>query len=954
MEKSDYTPIDPEFFQAAFSGVANTTNKEELSPVARVICEEHDDLSRRLDRSGIQESCSVRNVLKTRALSQLLFAEDGELNLAAVKEAIDVLNKHMHSLGPERELDTPRNQHLLNVLRLIYSKKEVQAAIKAITTPYQNRTAEQLIRETLKLSPHIPIKDIHARQACLSAWMCMLRQNVGSCFATAPAIVVHEEQPLQMLLDLQELLSTGRLNRVYGGVEFSAPLSVSWGAGDIKKVVDLTQECILCSPGLTNALVAAQVISDTFSADEQKDACKHLFEKVAPTLGRFAAVSDVIKAIILDQCGLTAKDLEEALLKEKAEKSSLMMTMGGTSGKSKRFALFEQRLQIAETEFKQLADNPLLKSWEFTLASFSESKADFTRWNLYASLGLRPEEKGGLGECLYNYLKQKVEEYNQKAQEMHEDYERAYVRLKYAEGRLNNASTEKEIQWMRAEYQSSRNEFYTLEEIRNDYNRKAQRFGNMFDGLMNEYDDLFFKYFQEVYDADLHDINAGPYDDSPAGFRLVYKYGRRNSSQWAFINDQYEFIECLSQFFSNTEIEIASHDAFHDIEHDLSQIVSALIKHVRTQEFLETAFDRMALAHQTRPIKDPLNHLDQIDKKPWVYTSGGTMNNLVSAYWGRDAKPTSVERWVENPMELFVFFVDTLKLSPLKNRDLFIKAPERRMLMHSPTHAFTLLPGKKLFAQAWNDDAFTYTWLRDELVKPRKEFVETLILDEEMIEAFLGCVAKEIPIELRPSLLQTIKQIHGRHTPMELKKELVQLLPKINPEMIDEWLYTYLPMLPINQFGERFKYLVNECHEIPKTIQDKMIMIYDDNPVPYSLERYVPIKVLINAVRAFYCLATNKTSDSLNIYEIVLFAAQRLGYTYPEPIVVADSNWVREFFAFVVNPGTGELDFWRMDPSGAKGGPITGWRMWLNGSRQKPVWGIYTQPFEYTSKYSLF
>lgn len=949
----DYTPIDRQYYQAVFTQVSQHKNHNTLSPIAAVIEETYDELSRRLDLSQLQEACSVRNVLKSRALAQLLFHEDGELNLTAVKEAIERIKSCLYRLGPEGALDTPRNQHLLNVLEMLFQKKEAQGALKAITAPYQNRTAEQLIRETLKIPANVQIKDIHARQACLSAWMCLLRQNVGSCFATAPAIIVHEEQPFQMLLDFQELLSTGRIKRVYGGVEFSAPLSPSWGAGDIKKVVNVTQDAICSSPGLINALVAAQVISEKASLKEQIDCCRHLLGKIQPELSKLTSIEDLIKAIILDQCGLTSKDLEEALLKEKAEHASPLMAMTATKGKGKRISLFEHRFQVAQTEFKQLADNPLLKSWEFTIASFSESKADFTRWNLYASLGLRPEHKGGLGACLFEYLQQKVNEYNHKAEEMQQDYERAYARLKFAEGRFNTASTEKEIHWMRAEYQSSRNEFYTLEEIRNDYSRRAQRFANLFNLLINEYDDLFFKYFQEVYDANLQNITSGPYDDSPAGFRLVYKYGRSNSSQWTFINDQHEFVECLSQFFSNTEIEIASHEAFQGIEHDLSQIVSALIKHVRTTEFLETAFDRMAKAHKTAPTKNPLKHLDQIDKKPWVYTSGGTMTNLVSAYWGREAKPTDIERWVENPMELFVFFTDTIKQSPDKLTEFYRKNPRKRVLMHSPTHAFTLIPGSPLFSEAWNDSSFTHTWIRDNLVKPRKEFVETMILEEEMIETLLGLMAVELPTELRPAFMQSIKQIHGRHTPMELRKELHQFFPKISLDWIDTHLYENLPLLPLNQFAERLTYLIKECREIPEQVRNKMMALYQENPIPYSLDRYMPVYRLINAVKALYCQAVNKTYDSLNIHQVALSAARRLEYTFPEPIVIADTNWIRDAFAFVVNPGTGELDFWRIESLGEKGGPVAGWRVWLNGSRENPTWGIYTNPFEYTSKHSF-
>lgn len=950
----EYTPIDTKFHLEVYSHVEKIQNKEARSPIESVLGEELGRLSEKLNASGIQEAVTVRNILKIRHLVPLLFTEEGLLDLKKIKEAIHCLEQALYRLGPEGALDTPRNQHLLGVLQLLLEKPEAQKAIHAITAPYQNKIADQLIRETLQLPIGVPIKDLHARQACLSAWLCYLRQNVGSCFATAPAILIQTEQPFQMLKDFQELLSTGKLSRVFGGVEFSVPLSPSWGAGDSKKVVDLSEDSLYESPGLIRALGAIQVISLESVEEEQEQTLLHLLRKLRPFLPRYSSIEDVIKGIILDQCGLSPKDLEEALQKEKSAQASPMMASSGPLAKQKKIALFEHRFQTALTEFRLLADNPLLKSWEFTIASFSESKADFTRWNLYASLGLRPEQPGGIGECLRNYLQEKVDECNQRAQEMQEDYERAYARLKYIEARVQNASTEKEIEWMRAEYQSSRNEFYTLEEIRNDYVRKAKRFAQLFNVLIDEYDDLFLKYFQEIYDANLQEITSGPYDDSPAGFRLVYKYGRSHTSQWTYIEDQHQFIDALAQFFSNTEIELASHEAFQGIETDLSTIVSRLIQHIRSLQFLETAFDRMAQAHGTRPIKDPLEHLDQIEKKPWVYTSGGTMNNLVSAYWGRDTKPTDLERWVENPMELFVFFVDTVKQIPEKQLELFRKFPNKRLLIHSPTHAFTLLPGSEYFMKAWNENAFTYTWIRDHLVRPRKEFVETLILEEDMIEALLGYMAKQLPHELRPLLPQAGKHIHGRHTPMEIRRELVKLLPKISPEWIDSALYENLPLFPLSQYRERFEYLVRECVEIETSIREKMCALYEEHPIPYTLERYAPIHQLIEAVKAFYCLATRKTTDSLNLHAIVYAAAQRLGYIFPEPLIVADSNWSRDSFAFVVNPGTGELDFWRVSPLTGSGGPVTGWRQWLDGSRQQPKWGIYANPIEYTSRDSLF
>ena len=74
---------DPLFLQKIF-WVITKVRKDYFARcgdnLKRVVAEEFDDLSKRLDRSGIQESCSVRNVMRTRRLAKLLVNDKGELN----------------------------------------------------------------------------------------------------------------------------------------------------------------------------------------------------------------------------------------------------------------------------------------------------------------------------------------------------------------------------------------------------------------------------------------------------------------------------------------------------------------------------------------------------------------------------------------------------------------------------------------------------------------------------------------------------------------------------------------------------------------------------------------------------------------------------------------------------------------------------------------------------------
>ncbi len=48
----------------------------------------------------------------------------------------------------------------------------------------------------------------------------------------------------------------------------------------------------------------------------------------------------------------------------------------------------------------------------------------------------------------------------------------------------------------------------------------------------------------------------------------------------------------------------------------------------------------MAKAHEMPLMKNPLAHLDKMEKKPWAYTSGGTMTTLLKSYFRREGEIT--------------------------------------------------------------------------------------------------------------------------------------------------------------------------------------------------------------------------------------------------------------------------------------------------------------------------
>lgn len=968
--------VDPQFYARAFTVVAKEVKAslaKDGDPVRSLFAEEYDSLSRRADRAGIQDSCSIRNVLRTRRLSELLIDEKGDLSMALIPKAIAQLKANLYSLGPDRQHDSRRQEHILRVLELLQSNREVVRLLKGISKPHAHRHAEQIIRETLDLAPNTPVTDTHARRAALSALFCYLRQNVGSCFATAPAIIVHNQMPEQFLTDINELMNTGRLKRTFSGIEYAVPLSISWGAGDLKRTLivfssDVEQSEISLSPGLMAALETIGLVDKSHPLKQRAQEVKAAVGKVLKTLSAgqpyFATnAEEIIRNLLLEHLKITEKELQDYENRPRGMIAGGFMlqvasagTLGG--GKSQALAQFAPLFLAAQNAFKSLADNALLKTWEFSLASFAETKAQFARWNLYSSLGLSPQEKDGIGHCIYEVLQRKLERANEQVREHQFEYEQVYTQVKYLEARIQRASTEKEIQWLKAEYQTKLHEFYLIEELRNTASDKAKRIANLYDLLIDAFDELFPRYFQEVYDADMHEVAVNQYDDSPAGFRLLYKYGRTNTSQWTFIHNPDQFIEALSAFFAATETELTTRDEFSGLQQDLSEIITAIVTHVKTKEFLESAFWRMAQAHHTPMIKDPLDHLDKIEKKPWAYTSGGTMGSLVSCYFRLEQPPTEVGRWVENPMELLVFLADTLKQIPPKLTEPY-KQSYRGLLIHSPTHAFLLKPGYSRFMEAWQNEAYSYTWIRDQLVKPMERALEITFLDESMMAHLVQRLLPSIPENFRHYFSKSFGTIHGTMSPKQFRQHLVETMdkerglqirgmPVLQEDQIDSLLYKTLPLFPIYQTRERLGELFTHVPGLSEKAREALLAIWDQSSA-IGMETVGSADMLQNIAKALLCIYFGSTSTTVDYHALVAKAARECGFALPEPILFADSNWIRDDFGFFVNPGTGKLDFWRFDATASSGSPMASWQQWLDGSRKDLPWGVYTRPYEYSS-----
>ena len=115
----------------------------------------------------------------------------------------------------------------------------------------------------------------------------------------------------------------------------------------------------------------------------------------------------------------------------------------------------------------------------------------------------------------------------------------------------------------------------------------------------------------------------------------------------------------------------------------------------------------------------------------------------------------------------------------------------------------------------------------------------------------------------------------------------------------------------------------------------------------FSQETIIPATKLQEICKALLCIEQEETSSEFDYHALISKAAVAAGLALHPPLLFADSNWVKDYFGFVFNPGSARFELWRFDETGRVGAPMSHWEEWLDGSRQDLKWGIYTKPYEY-------
>ena len=276
---------------------------------------------------GSQNKVQVQCTDYARQASELLIDKNGELDGAHI-------SLMLNQLKTDKTMPAEHRRHLMRTLVKLKQGGELAETINSICEdkPLKGGAAD-VVRGTLNLPPEHELTKEDARKAFVMSLLGYLRQGeVGSCFATAPAICLLDSSQEVVAKDMKELLEDHKLTFQQDGALVEVPLNLHVSqAAKVTVAADGTCDSL----GMQAALAALGI----------------------PENKRQAAIANALSQMKLSgrQHTVNCKQIIEHLVR----------TTPGTGNPDNRIA-------SALHAFNGRQDVGLLRAWEYTLATCAD------------------------------------------------------------------------------------------------------------------------------------------------------------------------------------------------------------------------------------------------------------------------------------------------------------------------------------------------------------------------------------------------------------------------------------------------------------------------------------------------------------------------------------------------------------------------------------------------------
>lgn len=260
---------------------------------------------------------------RAKFIASLLIASQGKID----KDMISIIEDLLDIPPLMQRFSRTYSSVLKETLNTIKNNEQFINLLNGLGEPGKNlsksdpnkRRLEYLIRSTLGLNEKTPLTALHSKQALLSALLTDLRQgNIGSCFASSIAIMVHDQNPLQMAIELKGIIENGKFEKTINReiVTFNIPqIYIPFPEFQGPEITDLGPDAFmkfLKNPGIKK--VAAMAGLDTSNEKNSKLLSK-MFNDVLESLGDHKLEEDLIRLfinqLVMHKIGLDPDDFEK-------------------------------------------------------------------------------------------------------------------------------------------------------------------------------------------------------------------------------------------------------------------------------------------------------------------------------------------------------------------------------------------------------------------------------------------------------------------------------------------------------------------------------------------------------------------------------------------------------------------------------------------------------------------
>jgi hypothetical protein len=886
-------------------------------------------------RTGLQKAAISRNTASAKETATRLINSEGKIG-----EDFDKLLKEVGDLP-----DSPYRKQLSKMLNRLKTDKTLSETITSIPKPDKKNPINGFIRATLGLKKDEEVTEVHARQAAMSALLAEIRQHdVGSCFGTAIAIRVHDEQPERFLKDIAEMMKTGKLERTVDGKKIEIPINSKMSTRQVDQMIKLKRSdpkvgkdvALHEAPGFVAGLGALGI---------EANKCKEAFD---------AALLDL-------------RDSKETKIKN-------AIAAVKVNGKTKRVALdskarkeFERKAMEALREAPDSTIEELIAKIGLDGEQINEAKGAYGKYDTAESDLVTPTEvlrrvamkRNNLTEkdllnrerqqVLAAQVRARVGDTSKEAQKLFSEYERltdalhvkaadfekldeeldaareSYLGLQ--DNRLLRA-WEYSVGTMAEKGTAPRQKARLKDTTCSAVNEQLVKIVNKVSGgigtkkedmlldatldLQNKFKALFEAQIQTGYDPSAQGELSEDGASDRGAFTLYDTTGATNSDDWIKIGDERGYADMVSGLMMQAWHEVYGKSKDDTMKEHARLLADELAEAARTGEFMKA-------------VKEKTKEEFKTEQKPWEAVVGNLSENLLPVYYEKD-KPEIEEEKPVDSTQLLNFLVKNAKSMWGEIKDGVEKNPEGATVpMSGGPHSFNLRPGSPALKQALESDKDPGEWIstKIEAEKEKAKGQRETKLTPAIKASLFDSLFEGFPTGLRDFLEGKVNEKCKDGGTIDELNQAIQAectTPEKKAEMGHKvaLAMTQLVLPPVD--ADKVEATIEKCLKSLNLSEEnqKTVLVKVKEAVLKEGVKSASMAELEKAV-ATVLKSENIETDEAEAAKKVNQALRKS--IEPPGIVFADTNWGggdhHTVFSMVTNPITDVLELWQMAEDGS-------------------------------------